>query len=209
MNITRTANAGVLLELDGIKMLLDGVCREVTPYPATPDSIKTELSNNYPDLVAVTHCHEDHCDPAFEADYQAVTGRQVINSSFSGKSITCKNVRLTAVNSRHIGKNDCDHVSFVIEGSQCVWFLGDSAPSQWKNRQDLPRPDVLICPFAYATTDAAWRITQSLCPKMIILLHLPEREKDSYGLWNAVEQTVGTTPVPQLLIPPIGACVAL
>ena len=58
MKITRTANAGVLLELDGIKMLLDGVCREVTPYPATPDAIKTELSNNYPDLVAVTHCHE-------------------------------------------------------------------------------------------------------------------------------------------------------
>ena len=209
MKITRTANAGVLLELDGTRILLDGVCREVHPYPATPDSIKTELSANYPDLVAVTHCHEDHCDPAFEADYQAAAGKQVIDPSYVGKTVTCGNIRITAVPSRHIGKADCEHVSFIIQGSQCVWFLGDSAPSQWKNRQDLPRPDVLICPFAYATTDAAWRITQSLYPKMIILLHLPEREKDSYGLWNAVEQTVGTTPVPQLLIPPIGACVAL
>lgn len=209
MKITRTANAGVLLELDGIKMLLDGVCREVTPYPATPDSIKTELSNNFPDLVAVTHCHEDHCDPAFEAAFQAVTGKQVIDPSYAGKTVNCGSIRITAVPSRHIGKADCEHVSFVIEGSRCIWFMGDASPSQWKNRQDLPRPDVLICPFAYATTDAAWKITCGLTPKTVILLHLPEREKDSYGLWNAVEQTVGTTPVPQLLIPTIGACVAL
>ena len=159
--------------------------------------------------MAVTHCHEDHCDPAFEAAFQAATGKQVIDPSYAGKTVNCGSIRITAVPSRHIGKADCEHVSFIIQGSQCVWFMGDASPSQWKNRQDLPRPDVLICPFAYATTDVAWRITQSLCPKMIILLHLPERAKDSYGLWNAVEQTVGTTPVPQLLIPPIGACVAL
>lgn len=209
MKITRTANAGVLLELDGTRILLDGVCREVFPYPATPDSIKTELSANYPDLVAVTHCHEDHCDPAFEAAFQAATSRRVMDASYAGKTAQCGSVRITAVPSRHIGKADCDHVSFILEGSQCIWFLGDAAPSQWKNRNDLPKPDVLICPFAYATTDVAWRITQSLGPKMVILLHLPEREKDSYGLWNAVEQTVGSTPVPQLLIPQIGECVML
>ena len=209
MRIARTANAGVLLELDGTRILLDGVCREVFPYPATPDSIKTELFAYYPDLVAVTHCHEDHCDPAFEAAFQAATGRQVIDPSCAGRTVQCGNIRITAVPSRHIGKADCDHVSFILEGSQCIWFLGDAAPSQWKNRNDLPKPDVLICPFAYATTEVAWRMTQSIAPQTVILLHLPEREKDSYGLWNAVEQTVGTTPVPQLLIPQIGECIVL
>ena len=209
MRIARTANAGVLLELDGTRILLDGVCREVFPYPATSDSIKTELFANYPDLVAVTHCHEDHCDPAFEAAFQAATGRQVIDPSCAGRTVQCGNIRITAVPSRHIGKADCDHVSFILEGSQCIWFLGDAAPSQWKNRNDLPKPDVLICPFAYATTEVAWRMTQSIAPQTVILLHLPEREKDSYGLWNAVEQTVGTTPVPQLRIPQIGECIVL
>ena len=209
MRIARTANAGVLLELDGTRILLDGVCREVFPYPATPDSIKTELFANYPDLVAVTHCHEDHCDPAFEAAFQAATGRQVIDPSCAGRTVQCGNIRITAVPSRHIGKADCDHVSFILEGSRRIWFLGDAAPSQWKNRNDLPKPDVLICPFAYATTEVAWRMTQSIAPQTVILLHLPEREKDSYGLWNAVEQTVGTTPVPQLRIPQIGECIVL
>ena len=209
LKLTRTANAGVLLELDGTRILLDGVCREVSPYPATPDSIKTELSANYPDLVAVTHCHEDHCDPGFEGDYRAATGRQVIDPAFAGKTVRSKNVTLTAVQSRHIGKSDCDHVSFVIQGTQCVWFTGDASPNQWKNRQDLPRPDVLICPYAYAATDSAWRMTQSLAPKAVILLHLPEREKDTVGLWQAVEQTVGNTPAVQLFIPEIGERLSL
>ena len=175
LKLTRTANAGVLLELDGTRILLDGVCREVSPYPATPDSIKTELSANYPDLVAVTHCHEDHCDPAFEEDYRLATGRPVIDAAYVGKTVTVGNIRLTAVPSRHIGKADCDHVSFILEGSACIWFLGDAAPSQWKNRYDLPKPDVLICPYAYAATDSAWRMTQSLAPKAVILLHLPSK----------------------------------
>ena len=207
MKITRTANAGVLLELDGTRILLDGVCREVIPYPATPDSIKTELCNNYPDLVAVTHCHEDHCDPAFEAAYQAATGRRVLDASYAGKTVKCGSVRVTAVPSRHMGRADCAHTSYILEGSRCVWFLGDAAPSQWKNRQDLPKPDVLICPFAYAATDVAWRITQSFAPKTVVLLHLPEREKDCYGLWDAVEQTVAKDCQAQLLIPDMGQTV--
>lgn len=209
LKLTRTANAGVLLELDGTRILLDGVCREVSPYPATPDSVKTELSANYPDLVAVTHCHEDHCDPAFEEDYRLATGRPVIDAAYVGKTVRVGNIRLTAVPSRHIGKADCDHVSFILEGSACIWFLGDAAPSQWKNRNDLPKPDVLICPYAYAATDSAWRMTQSLAPKAVILLHLPEREKDTVGLWQAVEQTVGNTPAVQLFIPEIGERLSL
>jgi len=209
LKLTRTANAGVLLELDGTRILLDGVCREVSPYPATPDSIKTELSANYPDLVAVTHCHEDHCDPVFATEYQAATGRQVVDPSCTGRTVRCGNIRITAVPSRHIGKADCDHVSFILEGSACIWFLGDAAPSQWKNRNDLPKPDVLICPYAYAATDSAWRMTQSLAPKAVVLLHLPDREKDTFDLWQAVEQTVGNIPAVQLFIPEIGECLSL
>ena len=51
MKIRRTANAGVLLKLDGVTILMDGVCREVKPYPATPPEVKEELRASMPDAV--------------------------------------------------------------------------------------------------------------------------------------------------------------
>lgn len=191
LTLTRTANAGVLLCMDGKKILLDGVCGHVAPYKATPDAVKTALSKAYPDLVAVTHRHEDHCDPLFEEGYRKATARSVIDPSFTGQKIQEGTITLHVIPSRHIGKADCDHVSFVLEGSQCVWFMGDASPNQWKNRTELPRPDLLICPYAYASTEASWRMTQSLGAKKTVLLHLPDRGEDPFGLWDAVEQTAG------------------
>ena len=43
MELVRTANAGILLKLDGKTILLDGVCREVKPYPATPPKLREQL----------------------------------------------------------------------------------------------------------------------------------------------------------------------
>lgn len=204
MNITRTANAGILLELDGTRILLDGVCGQVLSYLTTPDNIRAQLTRRPPDAVAVTHRHSDHCDARFESDYTAATGRPVWGPHEAGKRLSCGPVSILAVESRHIGKADCPHVSYLVQGSQCVWFLGDAAPSQWKNRQALPKPDVLVVPYAYATTPSAWRITCSLGAKTVILLHLPPREADSYGLWSAVEQTVGDRPEIALYIPQMG-----
>ena len=96
------------------------------------------------------------------------------------------------VPSRHIGRVEPGllHQSFVIRGSHCVWFMGDAAPLQWKNRTDLPKPDVLIVPYAYCNTPAAWATTQDLGAKAIVLLHMPKPEDDSIGLWQAVRSTV-------------------
>lgn len=197
MEITRTANAGVLLKLDGISVLLDGVCRQVKPYPATPPEMKTQLLENPPDAVAFTHAHKDHYDPAFASAYQGKTGRVVFGPALSGCQTTAEpgrvgGVQIIPVPSRHIGAagKDTPHMSFVVLGSRCVWFLGDAAPSCWRKENALPKPDVLIVPYAYATTDASWALTQSLGAKEIVLLHLPSRDMDDIGLWNAVESTV-------------------
>ena len=194
MEITRTANAGVLLKLDGISVLLDGVCREVQPYPATPPEIKAQLLEKFPDAVAFTHAHKDHYDPAFASAYQGKTGRDV---------------QIIPVTSRHIGAagKDTPHMSFIIKGSRCVWFLGDAAPSCWRMETSLPKPDVLLVPYAYATTPASWALTQSLGAKQIVLLHLPSREKDSIGLWDAMESTVNAKNL--LHIPALGDTIYL
>lgn len=202
MDLKRTANAGVLLKLDGVTILLDGVCREVKPYPATPPEVKAELMENIPDVVAFTHNHKDHYDPGFTAaalqKNGVILGPEDCHGTMS--PLTVQNVRITPISSRHIGAAGrvVNHASFLIEGSRCILFAGDAAPTQWK---DLEKVDVLIVPYAYCNTPSAWTMTQKLGDK-VVLLHMPECEKDTIGLWSAVNSIVGETPanfyVPQM-----------
>ena len=194
MKLRRTANAGVLLELDGVSILLDGVCREVKPYPATPPEERAAVSDPWPDIVAFTHGHKDHYDPAYAAFYTEQTGRVVLGPAAlrgSMDAVTVGGVMVTPVESRHIGAagKDMPHASFVIRGSKTLWFLGDSSPAAWRNRDDLPSPDVVIVPYAYANTSSSWEFTKSLDAR-VILVHMPEREQDTIGLWDAVEHVV-------------------
>lgn len=204
MELTRTANAGILLKLDGVSILLDGVCREVKPYPATPPEIRAKLMEQWPDIVAFTHMHKDHYDPAYAAAYIGQTGRVILGPGQvkgSMKPVTVGNVAVIPLSSRHIGTagKTVEHASFIVEGSQCLWFMGDSAPSQWRNK-DLPKPDVLVVPYAYANTPASWALTQSFGAKQTVLLHMPPKEDDTLGLWDAVQTTAGEA----LTIPAMG-----
>lgn len=193
--LLRTANAGVLLTMDGVTLLLDGVCRELSPYLATPAPLREQLEMQLPDILAFTHCHKDHYDHAFATAYQEKTLRPV----FGPESLPCggktepavvKNVRITPVCSRHIGKVQDAHMSFILQGSQCVWFVGDASPAQWLRWTQGPKPDVLIAPYACALSPSVWKATQALA-KTVVLLHLPLRSNDPDGLWPMVDAVVG------------------
>lgn len=187
MKIRRTANAGVLIETDGISILLDGVCKKVEQYLETPDYIRKELTDKLPDAVLFTHKHDDHYDEAYAVNCKEMTLRPENGSEV----FFLKNgeVKIRAVLTRHIGKADIFHVSFIIEGEKCIWFMGDASPMCLKEMKNLPSPDVFIAPFAYANTQASWKTTKSLGAKDIIIIHLPERGNDPYSLWNMVEET--------------------
>ena len=182
------------MELDGVSILMDGVCREIKPYPATPPEIKAQLLENIPDIVAFTHAHKDHYDPMFAAKALQVNGVVLGPSDCHGTMdpITVKSVSVTPISSRHIGAagKTVMHVSFVIQGSCCVWFTGDASPIRWPS-SSLPKPDVLIVPYAYCNTPAAWKATQALGAKAVILVHMPVPEDDILGLWQLVKDTVG------------------
>ena len=189
LKIRRTANAGVLIEMDGLSILIDGVCGKIAPYEETPSSIREELSENFPDIVAFTHAHGDH----FDREYAELYKKATLRSTCGPESFLFKNfgdIILTGVSTRHIGKADIDHTGFILEGSKTVWFMGDSSPLEWKNREDLPIADVVIVPFAFANTQSAWKITKSFGAETIVIVHMPIKEKDTYGIWEAVENTV-------------------
>ena len=208
MKIRRTANAGILLELDGVTILLDGVCREVKPYPATPLEEREALQRCFPDVIAFTHAHKDHYDPAFAALYQKQTNGVILGpTSLPGCKATMDDtvvngVYILPVSSRHIGLagKDVEHSSFIIQGSRCVWFLGDAAPMQWRGKA-LPKPDVLVVPYAYANTSSGWAATKALGADHVILLHMPNREEDTIGLWDAVTSVLANEEKKPAILP--------
>lgn len=189
MEIRRTANAGVLLKLDDVSILLDGVSRQVLSYLPTPPAEIQHLLQNLPDAVAFTHDHPDHCDPGFVDAYQNATGRKILPYapvSYVG------DIRVDAVQTRHMGKADPNlrHVSFVLRGSKCVWFLGDAAPQQLKLLSAYPKPDVLIVPFPYLATEVTLKQIEAFLPCQIVLVHMPSKDKDPDGIWEMVSPAI-------------------
>ena len=190
MELLRTANAGILLKMDGTSILLDGVCRAFGPYLGTPEGMALRA-----DAIAFTHEHPDH----YDASYAEKNLRLLMGPQAFGYTKKVGNLLVEAIPTRHIGKADCPHMSFRITGSQSLLFTGDASPLCWK---DEPQCDVLVAPFAYASTkngfDAARRLG-----KHIVIVHMPKPDMDEYGLWNAVRQTAGNS----VQIPEIGETV--
>ncbi len=213
MEIKRTANAGVLLGLGGKRILIDGVCREIKPYLATPPQMREALLKELPDALLFTHSHTDHYDAAFVSEYLQKTAGPVLGPAdipfCSAQTCQIGDVQIMPVPSRHIGKTELiGHISFVLKGSRCVWFLGDASPLFWKGATDLPCPDVMIGPYAYGM-GSGWEVVKRLGAKEVVLLHLPMRDNDPYGLWPEVERTAGQAWDIRVHFPEMGESIAL
>ena len=187
MKIKRTANAGVLIEMNGLRILLDGVCEETEHYLGTPDGLKRELLEELPDAVGFTHLHSDHFDEGYANAYKNKSLRPILGSECSHLKVG--NVSLRAIPTRHLGKSNTEHFSFIIEGERRIFFMGDASPSELKRLLAFGTPDILIVPFAYCNTESAWRNTLSSGAEEIILLHMPRIDADPYTLWDSVENT--------------------
>ena len=209
MEIQRTANAGALLKMDGVSILLDGLCDGIDIYLPTPTTIADSLLAEPPDVLAFTHNHPDHYSEALLLPYRKQNLRPILGPEYlPAEGMRIGEVTITPVSSRHIGKTEpgLSHHSLIMQGRKCVWFMGDAAPLQWKDRTNLPKADVLIAPFAYANTKTSWELSCTLADK-VVLLHLPERNNDPYGLWQAVESvTVGAR---NLFIPQMGETIVI
>lgn len=218
---TRTANAGGLLELDGVSVLLDGICGGAGPYLPTPPDILDKLIRRPVRLAAFTHAHPDHFAPfALEECLYAWGGVPVLGTRDAacalspwsvtvGERVAAGPVTVTPIPSRHIGAayRKLEHNSLLVEGSRRCLFLGDAAPTQWEGWNG--RPEVLFAPFAYVTTEAGWRIVENLAPRRLILLHMPARDNDPEGLWSAVEAMLSCRRTIPVTIPEIGETVTI
>ncbi len=189
MEIKRTANAGVLIKTNSTSVLLDGICNPPLPYLATPNEIKNEIISSLPNIVGFTHTHNDHFDNEFAEFFSKITGEKVIVTP--DICVQKGNVKVMSVKTRHLGKSDVAHISFVVMAeNKCIWFSGDAAPVSLLGRNDLPKPDILIVPFAYVNTASSFNNTLKSGAKQIIVVHMPNKENDIYGIFETVETVI-------------------
>ncbi len=190
MKITRTASSGVLIELDGTYILIDGVAKTLGAYIGTPEEIRTALRAYPPDVLAFTHMHEDHYDTEYAEFYENTMHSPILSPENAGE-IKKDAITIKSISTRHIGKPDFPHVSYAITGSQSIWFMGDASPSMLKEMESFQKPDVLFVPFAFATTKSSWQSALKTGAEKIIVLHLPKKEEDTEGLWDKVYEVAG------------------
>ena len=200
MQIQRTSNAGVLVVLDGVFLLLDGVCQGYSLYLAPPLAMIKELENRPPDMLAYTHSHPDHFEPGFAAQFYEKTRRLILGTagvaellpgiSVEQGSAFIGGVRVTPIPSRHLGAewSQYPHVSYLIEGSKRVFYVGDAAPLCWKESVSRLQPDVLIVPYPYVTTRFGWQTAMKFAPKSVVVVHTPARDNDPEGIWQMMER---------------------
>lgn len=189
MEIKRTANAGGVLRLDNVSVLLDGICGEIKPYFKTPETLRREILENLPNIVAFTHTHTDHFDKDFAALFSEKYPKMLVYPRGENEAVFGK-VKIESVITRHIGMFDIKHFSFVISGSKRIWFMGDASPVTLKSMAAFEKPDVLFVPFTYFATESAFRLTKNSGAKEIVLLHMPSKEGDGKIIWEAVENNI-------------------
>ncbi len=197
-----------MLELDGKRILLDGVCEGFEAYLPTPEQLRKALQQQPPDALAYTHRHPDHYDGLFVSDYLQNTAGPVLGPADIPCAVTepmqLDSVLITPVASRHIGRTDgCLHRSYVLQGSRCVWFMGDASPLHWQKNAIAPKPDVIIAPYGFLLSKG-WEYCKNTGAKAVIVVHMPLRENDPYNLWGALEQTLVDRSGPAVYIPAMG-----
>ena len=186
--------------MDGISILLDGVCSKVEPYEVTPKAILDALTNNYPDAVGFTHQHPDHFHSGY-LDFCTQTGTVILMPGAQEGRVG--DVNIYPIKTRHLGKVEPDliHNSFLICGRQTILFAGDAAPSEL---QAVKNVDVLIAPYAYVTTSAGIKAVISTGAKQLILVHMPGIDPDPYGIWESVRTGLSKCDAFEIVLPQMG-----
>ena len=195
LRITKTCNAGVLIEYGSARALFDGVCGEVPPYAGTPAHIRRELSEDIPDIVAFTHTHPDHWDGSF-ARAAFIGGRCAVLMPGGQSTASCGDLmKVSAVRTRHLGKPDFPHVSYLLSiQDRTVWIAGDASPDSLVSSMGPVRPDIAVVPYSYLLTVSAAEKISAAGAKTVIVVHMPAEGPETAELTDSVRANAHLVP---------------
>lgn len=174
IRVTLLANAGILLEGTGARLLIDGLYDPAgTEFQAVPEPVKARLLAGEPpvDLLAFTHLHPDHFSRRETETYLArnrvrgvllpedggpLAGPVRRMTGVRGAWEPLPGVRITWVSSGHIGPQYAETAHFCLLAELSgmgVLVTGDADPERGEPTwQELgwARPDaVLVNPLFY------------------------------------------------------------
>ena len=207
------ANAGILLEGTGARLLIDGLYDPAgTEFQAVPEPVKARLLAGEPpvDLLAFTHLHPDHFSRRETDTYLArnrvrgvllpedggpLAGPVRRMTGVRGTWELLPGVRITWVSSGHIGPQYAETAHFCLLAELSgvgVLVTGDADPERGEPTwQELgwARPDaVLVNPLFYQSPRGRALLREVLRPEWVVLYHIPGADRDPWGLRRMVRR---------------------
>jgi L-ascorbate metabolism protein UlaG (beta-lactamase superfamily) len=198
-SITFLGHATLRVEMDGVTLLTDPVLRTFT-YGLVHRQPVQDVARMVGDVddVLISHLHRDHLDLAslhrLPANVQIVVprggGQVVKRSGFEfvrelavGESLEVRGVRVLATPAAHNGFRApfgpmAECLGFVIEGSQRIYFAGDT--DIFDGMADIGPVDVALLPIAgwgprlgpgHMGPKEAVRALQLLRPRIAVPIH--------------------------------------
>lgn len=205
-----TANAGVLLCINGKKILVDALHNRYTEvFSSVPDDLLFQIAHGEGefreiDLLVFTHDHPDHYSREWTQEFlrnHPDTHMVSPISDFSGSNVTIlekpeepleiKGIGLACVRLIHEGEQFRDVANygykFHMDGFT-VTVLGDSGPENIP--QVFADADLALYNFPFFTILRGKKMIGELRPKRMIAYHLPYEEKDANGYIRATLRSI-------------------
>lgn len=204
LTVTLSANAGICLQAEGLKLWVDALHDEKVPGFSTvsPELFgkimaSEEFSN--PDAVCVTHRHPDHYseDMVIQALSRYPSARLLMpDASFGDRhSLKIGKENITFLRLTHEGEQyaDCLHygILLTISGKK-ILIPGDCRLLDPALKETVrgEKIDLALLNFPWLTLKKAEAfVREEICPRQVILYHLPSAEDDINQFRPAAERS--------------------
>lgn len=222
MILARVSNAGLWVEAEGRRFLLDGLHGQPPPpyCGMDPGWAKALFQDRYPvDVVAFTHGHPDHFCPQVAARYlaahpqsavyagpdvlEALRAQGIVNPCYGWDGPGPGG--LMTIPTRHMGAQyrTAPHCSLYLPGPEPLLFTGDAspAPSNFFPAGQRLQTHVLAAPFAFFEENPLRRVVlQRIQPSRAYVLHLPLPQADTQGLTQQIQQNLAGCSLPAIIL---------
>lgn len=222
MKLARVSNAGLWVEAEGRRFLLDGLHGQPPPpyCGMDPGWEKALFQDRYPvDVVAFTHGHPDHFCPQVAARYlaahpqsavyagpdvlEALRAQGIVNPCYAWDGPGPGGLR--AIPTRHIGAQyrTAPHSSLYLPGREPLLFTGDASPasSNFFPGGAALQTHILAATFAFFIGPPFKRVVeQQIRPNRAYVLHLPLPQADTQGLARQIHENLAGCTLPVTLL---------
>jgi L-ascorbate metabolism protein UlaG (beta-lactamase superfamily) len=168
LRITWIGHSTVLIELDGVRLLTDPVFRRRFAHLRRVGAEGDAAALGTLDAVLLSHLHYDHLDlpsllqlgrdqrlvvPAGAGRLLRKRGFERIDELARGEGLAIGGVEIEATHAEHSGQRfpfgaDVPAVGYLVSGSTCVYFAGDTDLFDGMSTLAPPRLDVALLPVA-------------------------------------------------------------